>query len=190
MTVLSPPQIAAYAKQAGFTGSQVAIMTAIALAESSGRTDATNHNSNGSVDHGLWQINDVNSSILRSGNWANPADNARMAFQIYQQQGYRAWSVFKSGSYAKHLVEANAAAGTPASNIAPDPLTPMPAPPDDGGLSAALSFITNPHTWLRLGMMLAGGVLVIMGLVLIGWESAPQSIKNAAKSAAKAAAVA
>lgn len=72
------------------------IMLAIARAESNcnPRSDNSGLNTNGTYDYGLFQINSVHShsqSIL-----ANPAKNTEIAFKIWQSQGYRAWSAYKS----------------------------------------------------------------------------------------------
>lgn len=157
---------------------QVPVMTAIALAESGGITDNTNHNSDahGSTDYGVWQINDYwNASILRSGDWRNPADNARMAKMVYDQQGYKAWSVFKSGKYSQYLSQATTGAG----NLVTLPVASIPNPVD--GLQA----LTNPHTYLRVAMFLGGAVLLGMGLLMMGIDAVPDSLKNVATDAAK-----
>lgn len=51
-----------------------------------------------------------------------------------------------------------------------------------GGLGEAVSTITNPHTWLRVAMILAGGILVIAALALLGWDSAPPIAKTVVKA--------
>jgi cell wall-associated NlpC family hydrolase len=59
----SGPQLAAFASHAGFKGDALVIAVAIALAESSGVSDAMNYNSNGGTyDTGCWQINTVHTS--------------------------------------------------------------------------------------------------------------------------------
>lgn len=177
MTTLSPPQIAAAARAGGFSGSQVPIMTAIAMAESSGRTDVTHHNSDGSTDYGVWQINSVHSDILALGNWADPAVNARMAFAVYKKQGYSAWSVFKSNSYLTHLATAQTAAGQSASL----PTTTIPSA-DTSGSATGVNLLTSPHTWLRVAMILAGWMLIVVSLAIMGWSNAPEPAKKIAKA--------
>jgi hypothetical protein len=60
MATLTDAQIAANARWGGWkSNSDVAIAVAIALAESGGRTDAHHHNTNGTDDDGVWQINSV-----------------------------------------------------------------------------------------------------------------------------------
>lgn len=103
MSNLSSAQIYAAAKAGGFTASESVIATAIALAESSGNPSATHHNSNGSTDYGLWQINSVHGDLLKTGDWRDPATNARMAHTVYMSQGWHAWSTYNSGAYSSHL---------------------------------------------------------------------------------------
>lgn len=178
MPTLTPAQIAGYAKAAGFAGTQVVIMTAIALGESGGRTDIThkNNDAHGSTDYGLWQINDYwNADILRSGDWRNPADNARMARAVFEKQGYQAWSVYKQRTYAKHLAEAQTGSINP--EILPTANTGIPNP----------SILVNPRTWFRVAMFALGIQLILLALALMGWDAIPQSIKSTAAKVAKVA---
>lgn len=100
--VLSETQIYAAARAAGFSPSESVIATAIAMAESGGNPAATHHNTNGSTDYGLWQINSVHSDLLSGGaKWQDPATNARMARSVYLSQGWHAWSTYNSGAYKK-----------------------------------------------------------------------------------------
>jgi hypothetical protein len=74
------------------------LMAAIAMAESGGNTTATNKDSNGTTDYGIWQINSshgYNSQRLL----ANPNYNAKAAVAIYKSQGLTAWSTYVSGAY-------------------------------------------------------------------------------------------
>lgn len=109
---LTDAQLAAYARQAGFPANQIATAVAVALAESGGRTDATNHNTDGSTDFGLWQINTVHGSLLQTGSWSNPADNARMAYSVWKGSGWGAWTTHNTGAYLAFLPRGNKAAGT------------------------------------------------------------------------------
>lgn len=107
MPLVTPTQIANYAAAAGFSGTDLAIAVAIALAESSGNTTATHKNNNGSVDYGLWQINSVHSDLLNAS-WSNGAANARMAYAIYSAAGNRFtdWVTYNSGAYTLYMPQA------------------------------------------------------------------------------------
>jgi cell wall-associated NlpC family hydrolase len=72
-----------FARDAGFSPDQAVTMTAIALAESGGRSTA--HNPNGEDSRGLWQINlDAHRSWAGGMDLYDPEQNARAAFQISQ----------------------------------------------------------------------------------------------------------
>lgn len=164
MAVLTDSQIAGYAKGAGFPPGEIATAVAVALAESSGRTDATNRNSNGSRDYGLWQINTVHSALLASGDKFNPADNARMAYQIWKSSGWRAWSSYKSGRYRAYIPRGTAASGSAAigggqgTNVVGASFPTLDNP---------FEAITNGGVWARLGIFLLGGILLLIGFIQI-----------------------
>lgn len=111
---LSASSIAGYASAAGFTGNDLATAVAIALAESGGDPKAlgdTNVTPGGSL--GLWQINlqyhpqyQANPSALY-----DPQTNANAAYQIFQKQGFSAWSTYNSDAYLNFLGDAQAATG-------------------------------------------------------------------------------
>lgn len=108
--VISDKRIATYAYAAGFVGSDLVIAVAVALAESAGNPYAVNTNVNGSVDHGLWQINDINRDALAIGDWRDPAVNARMARIVWKRQGWHAWVTYNHNSHDKFMDRARAAA--------------------------------------------------------------------------------
>ena len=109
------------AVEGGFTPEQAKIMAAIALAESSGKTRALNDNTEtGDLSYGLWQINMIDYPTYKLGEERrkqmklkdndelyDPAVNVRAAKMIFDQQGYDAWSVYKSGAYKKFLPKTN-----------------------------------------------------------------------------------
>ena len=109
------------AVEGGFTPEQAKIMAAIALAESSGRANALNDDINtGDNSYGLWQINMIDYPDYKLGEERrgklqlkdndelfNPAVNVRAAKMIFDEQGYDAWSVYKTGAYKKFLPKIN-----------------------------------------------------------------------------------
>jgi hypothetical protein len=112
---LEKQNIEKLALNAGFDNEEAKIMTAIAIAESSGNPDALNDNAGtGDLSYGLWQMNLLyNDSEVqrRKSNWGivnneelfDPSVNARAAYSLYKEQGFNAWSVYKSGAYLKYL---------------------------------------------------------------------------------------
>ncbi len=99
--------VAAHAYRAGFRGNDIAIAVAVAKAESGWNPKATNRNSNDSVDYGLFQINSIHAAILAGGNWADPGDNAVMAFKVWTDAGgsWGPWVTFWSGTYRKYMID-------------------------------------------------------------------------------------
>jgi tape measure domain-containing protein len=107
------------ARAAGFNDRDARIMAAIAMAESGGSSTAFNGNAaTGDKSYGLWQINMLGGmgperrrqfGIGSNSALFDPATNAMAARQIYQSQGFGAWSVFRSGAYKQFLPGAVAA---------------------------------------------------------------------------------
>lgn len=159
MPKLSASEIKGYAVKAGVTGQNAVIATAIALAESKGDTDAIHHNSNGTVDYGVWQINSVHGALLNSHNWRDPSDNAEMMFTISNGgRNWSPWSTFKSGAYVAYLSAASAPADTTVTGgvtTIGDTANPFSA------LQNFAQLISNPHTWTRLGLVAGGGLLIM-----------------------------
>jgi len=87
--------------EAGGSRADARVMAAIALAESRGDPRATDHDSNGTVDRGLWQINSVHGYSASSS--FNALQNARQAVAVFRSQGLRAWTTYTSGAYQKYL---------------------------------------------------------------------------------------
>jgi len=111
---LTPAQIAGLLYGAGCSPDKVPLYTAIALAESQGNPLATNHNTNGTTDFGLFQINSIHSNLLQpDGAWQDPAANTAMAKSPELSNGWvnpAPWSSYKSGAYQKYLPLGGAAA--------------------------------------------------------------------------------
>lgn len=71
----------------GGSRSTAAMAAAVAMAESGGSSTATNHNSNGSTDRGLWQINSTN-----AGSSTDVATNAKAAIRMSNNgSNWRPW---------------------------------------------------------------------------------------------------
>lgn len=132
------------------------LMAAIAMAESSGNSDVVN--SIGAC--GLWQIHPY------QPNCKTPQANAKMAVAKYRSQGLQAWEAYTNGSYKKFL-------------------RGNPPPPSGGGgkggggnnsgTGGGLPFVGPLANWLanpvdaleRLGLIVLGGILVLVGMSLL-----------------------
>lgn len=110
---LSADQIMVYAQNAGFTGNDLIVAIAVALAESSGNPSAYGDAGIGAGSFGLWQINSKyhpeygpDFTVLY-----DPQTNANAAFQVYQAAGnsFSPWSTFKNGQYQANLAAAGSA---------------------------------------------------------------------------------
>lgn len=170
------------------------VAAAIAMAESGGCVDATHHNSDGSTDTGLWQINSVNAS---SGAMLDPTANVKEAIALSNNgSSWHPWTTFTSGAYQRFL------SGTPAapSGITPsttsltgfqipgpwnsfDPFTPGSNPLSSFSdvaksitafvkviqkpfeyATAASVWLSNPHNWTRIAFVGVGVLVIAEGL--------------------------
>jgi hypothetical protein len=191
--LLSPPAIADAARNAGWSGADVTTATAIALAESGGAPGATHHNTNGTTDYGLWQINSVHASALAQGDWRVPADNARMAHKVWADAGnsFTPWVTFTNGAYKGKVAQASDQSGLGSvgglvGNVVDGSLLgPLSGPLDL--LGKALTTLTSVEFWRRAGMLILGGMLIMWGLVFL--LSQNKTVQQAAVSAGKAAAL-
>ncbi len=78
-------------------------MRAICMAESHGKQYATGHNTNGTEDYGLLQINSCHSDVIGNQDVYNPDVNINVAYKIWRGSGYGAWSTYNNGEYIRYL---------------------------------------------------------------------------------------
>jgi hypothetical protein len=146
---LTPAEIAAYVRKAGYPEHLIPTKVAIAMAESSGNPFAHNPNANtGDNSYGLFQINMLGGmgperrkqfGISSNDQLFNPELNAKAAKQIFDSQGLNAWSVYKSGKYKDFMVEAEKAAK------ASGQLTPSSSSPQTPPVLSASTQSVNPN---------------------------------------------
>lgn len=105
--------LAVYAKNAGFSGTDLVTAVAVALAESGGNPDAYNPEVAAGApenmgSYGLWQIYLNVHPEFQGLNLFDPQTNANAAYQVYRAAGnsFRPWSTFNSNAYQAHLDEA------------------------------------------------------------------------------------
>lgn len=116
MAVLSRSQVASYAQQAGFSGNALNIAVAIAEAESSFNTTAKLVNTDGSIDRGLWQINNRYHPEVPDAQAYDPLGAARAAYAISNRgTNFGAWVTYTTGAYRKYLANTPS---TPMQNMA------------------------------------------------------------------------
>lgn len=188
-TVLTANEIAYYAKKAGFPDGEIALATAIAMAESGGNTRA--HNTRPPDNsYGLWQINMYGSlaagrrvmfAITSNDALFDPATNARAALMIRRGQGWTAWSVYTNGAYKKHMTAAGAAAGAP---TAPDGTNDSFTNPLDklnpvNQLEAVIEKMTKwvQEQALRMAMFFGGGFLIWLSIqIFVTGQITPKAL--------------
>lgn len=179
------------------------IMTAIALAESGGKS--SNVNSIGAC--GLWQIHPYQNGC------ENPEQNAKMAGAKFQTQGYNAWQSYsecRSGGpncYKKYLPQvkkslknAGVSENVQGTGFLGTGIGPTTAPEASekfreaaehaaswaGDLAKVLSFIGSGEGWARIGKVALGGAFIIIALSELSKAGSQSSGPGVASRAVKA----
>jgi hypothetical protein len=180
MTVLTAEQVAAAAYIGGWRNSEIVTAVATSFAESSYNTRASNF-----CCYGLWQINEsAHKQIFASGKWDNPADNAKMAYQIYREAGgsWGPWSGYGNGNYKLALPKARTAlqqltAGLSNGKTAEQILGSQStngngvAPVNPAGVTDSLNALVDPHTWLRVGVIVIGIMALGLGVIVMAKDN-------------------
>jgi hypothetical protein len=177
---LSATDIARVAKGAGFTGKNLTIAVAVALAESRG-----DPNNTGKVgEKGLWQIYPkAHPDWDRGGNLYDPAYNARAAFAISGGgSNWHPWTTYNLGTYLLWMnqaevgaqnVEAKGGIGGAVAGALPDTSTLSATNPIAGitgpitAIGDAIKFLTVGENWARIAIIGMGGLLLVTALVVI-----------------------
>jgi len=101
---LSEAEVASLLRTAGFSEAQIPRMVCTAKYESAFYDRASNHNSNGSTDYGLFQINSIHvgkgGCTSTASSLYDTTTNASCAKEIFDEQGNNAWY-----GYQKHRSE-------------------------------------------------------------------------------------
>jgi hypothetical protein len=169
--------------QAGGNATSGAMAAAVAMAESGGNSDATNQNSNDSMDRGLWQIN----SIHGGQSTMDPLGNARAAVSISGNgTSWRPWCTAWSdgacgGTYlgdtspVKKFLSGDENTGAVNASVTSSGLNML------NPQSWAQAFLRPLSVWTLYGAMsMLGAVLVVIGLYLLGYNSPLMSQARAA----------
>lgn len=194
MAALSDEQVYALARNAGWSELDATIATAIALAESGG--DPTAIGDTGITDGtwgpsvGLWQIRsrraDRGTGRTRDAT-ANrdPFVNARHAREVYQEQNWVAWTVFRTGEYQRYLQRARKAAGLDSIGDALSSLASGAA----GAVRGAVGNVAGNVVEEITGQALSGartiaveGAFVLLGLGLVAagaWRTVAPNVRRA-----------
>ena len=216
----SPNQIFAALTAQGIPAADAATLTQISGAESGfGAKTVSSVNSNGSIDYGVFQINNAAHPALGGSALATaPLDQqAAAAAQVYRTQGLGAWSTYNSGTYqdfagptgspatiaagptdtSSGLVAGSTASGSgggfdvgsaagSAGVLALDAAGTAIGLPflgnllgglfGFGGSSSDSSASAGSSWYVRLGVILLGIVIIVVGLVGLMWEHGGQQV--------------
>lgn len=159
----------------GGSSASADIAAAVALAESGGVAGASNSNTDGSTDRGLWQIN----SVHGSQSTFDPIANVKAAIAISNNgKNWNPWVTYKTGAFKKFMSPTTAAnaSGTPAA-------TTGITIPGVGGVGISVSGLVESAVnqvlkmlgisgglkdmFERFGLIILGFALVIMGIHLL-----------------------
>lgn len=188
MPRLSDGELAAVVVHAGWTGQDAVIAFAVARAESGGVPEQI-----GFIDHddlGLFQVNRRYHPEVDRINWRDPVTNAQLAHQIWSSGGWGLWVTYKNGSYLRFLSAAQAAIKANPGGTIPIPTNPGFSIPGAQQFNAILDFfhlVSDRHTWIRIGEVVAGLLLVAVGLFHLT-QPVIKPIAKAGITAAKVAA--
>lgn len=160
MASIPDREIAGAASAAGFTGKSLVTAIAVALAESGGDPGARNP----SGAAGLWQIlPSAHPDLFAQYTWSDPADNAVMARHVYVDAGnsWRPWVAYTTGKHLGFVGRAKRAAGNPVASSG----SPSVVPAATTGVGASFAWFMSPNTWIRAGLFLVGGLLLVWSLL-------------------------
>lgn len=188
------------------TGFEAWQAAAVALAESGGNPQATGHNTNGTTDIGLWQINSSHGAEASY----DPVANARAAYAIrhganswapwctawgdgacgtkggkYGAVDAPAWKIYLSDWFTK-LTKGTSGGQAPGKGDIPIVGPVLGALPSSSPLSwteslaKVLSFLGNGQFWLRVGQGLVAAILLLVGGGLVFRKDATALIKAGA----------
>jgi len=193
MASLSVSEIRGYAQQAGFTGADIDIAAAVALAESGGNPKAHSSPSQTRDDsYGLWQINMIGSmgpdrrkkfGISSNDQLYDPAVNAKAAYIVFKEQGWaRGWTTYGTTKYDDFLKFVKVARNET------HPLTPEEPKSEFGNpLAGVPDAISAFSSTLFKGATNVGGVIVAISFLSLGIVLLIASSKTATKAASIAA---
>lgn len=192
MTVYSRAEIEQFALNAGFEKALAKVFSFVALAESSGKSDAHNSYVEKGVRYdvwGLWQISTIHQADHPewTRDWLlNPQNNAKAARTLQQASGMKPWESSRDGDNGWLKSVKNSGGPTLLEKVPilgdikrgtdalVDTTTAVTDVLGDVGKAAwkAGGWLGNPHNWLRIAYVGLGAGTIIVGLAkLIGYDA-------------------
>jgi len=173
MPILTDAQIAGLAKGVGLSGDALVKAVAIALAESNGKTDVLGPPTSWGRAVGVWQIMPM-AGRPATAQLKDPNVNAQQMYKISSGgKNWKPWEAYTNGRYFAYLPRARKAAGNPDTSSGGSNGSGVQQVGLISGLdsiSAFFEFISDPNTWMRLGMILGGAGLVGFALFQISGQ--------------------
>lgn len=171
-------------------------IVAIGRSESGGNASARHVNNSGSVDAGYWQINQVNWRGLQESAVKDLNVNATLAHEVYNRQGFAAWTDYRNNKYRSYLTQAESAVKSLGSESVQTGIedvagaeiitgTVDAAKTAVGILVDASKWVGDPHNWLRIVLVAGGVVLGLVSAAAIASET--KAGRVAVKAASKGA---
>lgn len=184
--MITPGACITAARKVGFTGNDLVIAVAIAMAGSGLNETYSERQPDGSIVYGLWRISSKETSLtvaLSSGAWKDPTVNAGLANDVFRRKGWDGFPGVRPANTWLHVrfltaypVAAAAVgaqtAGAPVekkideiTGNVPDPLAATKSALGEG--VAALRWLQDPQTWVRVSKIALGGALVLGSILIL-----------------------
>lgn len=185
MTKYSREQIEGFARTAGLNAEDARVASYIAMAESSGNPNATNHYTEKGQTYyvdGLWQISTIHNLGSRES-MRDPMTNARAMAKLHGDSGWTPWASSKhiwgsavsvKGGFIGEGNTGDAKVDIPIVSDAIDAAQNV-----TNGVTAGVTavvkagnWIANPHNMLRIAYTVLGGAVILVGLTkLVGYDA-------------------
>lgn len=174
------------------------VAAAVAMAESGGNPSAHNGNSaTGDDSWGLWQINYFGAlywprvaAFGMPDTLTDPNRAAQAAITLSSNgANWRPWTTYTSGAYRQYLnAPLSSGSSSPAGSTAAASSAASQLLPGHSGLTL-WGMVTNEQQLaqglVRLGEVMAGGLVLAFGLVLVGYSIAGRQVQGATRKAVK-----
>jgi hypothetical protein len=178
MATFTPEQVAQFANL--YASHDPVTAVAVALAEHRGtvRTDAVSPTG----DVGIWQINVASHPQWTREQLKDPTTNAEAMRQISDHgRNWSAWTgTYKIGLHLGYMARARQAVEATHGSVSDLPLSErlgdvagaVTNPLDSitgaiGGIVSFLEWLSDPDTWRRIALVIAGGGIVLVGVAVV-----------------------
>lgn len=191
---IDPVIVRFYAGNAGWKGADLDTAVAVAWAES--QLNAEAHNAKPPDDsYGLWQVNMLGAlgparraqfKLSKNEDLFNPQTNAQVAYLIWKQAGWSAWTTYTSEEYKQYLGTSGHGKGVPSAQLGqtiPENAAGDAKDVTANGIAAAVrEFSKNLGKDLEtVGVILLAITVGVIGVLFLMHNSVSGVAKTAAK---------